>query len=192
MTTHLLRRLPRRALLALTVGAAVVVTAAAPALALTSTLTPTTAGTSASWAAAGAPVDGPATTGSPYVVSWTGGALGPQYLQIRNIGSVALTGQTYTATNSKTSNGQVPPVVALDACVGATWNTLLGTCTGTIVRLTTSDVASSTTTTAIAAGGALSVQIRPVTLANFPQSYNTSISVSVTRTQARAATITTS
>jgi hypothetical protein len=190
VTNHLLRRLLVGATLALAAGATVVVTAAAPALAITSTSNGASAVTMASWGAAGAPVGGPATIGSPYVVTWSGGALGAQYLQISNTGSIALTGQTYTATNSKTTNGQAPPVVALDACVGAAWNTLLGTCPGTIVRLTSTDQASSTTTTPIAADGALSVRIQPVTLVNFPQSYNTNITVSVTRSQARTATTT--
>ena len=188
MTTQLFRRLAVRAL-ALAAGGAAVATAAAPAdAAVDARASRAVAATSASWGASGAPIGGAAVTGSPYVVNWNAGAIGAQYFQIRNTGSVALTGQTYTATNSKTTNGQVPPVAALDACVGSTWT--VGVCTGTVVRLATSDAGPNTVTTAIAAGGALSVRIQPVTLANFPQSYTTSISVSVTRTQARAATTT--
>ena len=188
MTTHLFRRLAAGGL-ALAAGGTVAVTAAAPAEAgVAARASKPVAATSASWGAAGAPIGGAAVTGSAYAVNWPGGAVVPQYFQIRNTGSVALTGQTYTATNSKTTNGQVPPVVALDACVGATWTA--GSCTGTVVRLATSDAGANTVTIAIAAGGALSVRIQPVTLANFPQSYTTSVSVSVTRSQARAATTT--
>ncbi|MGN6473475.1 MAG: hypothetical protein ACTHK4_07485, partial [Mycobacteriales bacterium] len=81
---------------------------------------------SASWGAAGSTTSGSPTIGSPFVLSWTLVNLLPtsQYFKVVNTGSLDLTAQTYTTTNSG------GPTVALTACVGATWNAVLGTCGG--------------------------------------------------------------
>jgi hypothetical protein len=133
-----------------------------------------------------------ASSGSgPYVLTWNLPNNGTQYLQILNTGSLDLAGETFSAVNSKPTNGNAPPTVALDACVGATW-TAAGSCAGTVTRLTTSSDTSSTVALPIKAGAAVSVKAAPLTLPNFPQTYTTTVTVTVTRAQARTATTITS
>jgi hypothetical protein len=122
-------------------------------------------------------------------MTWNLPATASQYFQVSNTGSVGLTGQTYTVSNSKPTNGNAPPTIAIDACVGAAWNTTTNTCAGTVTRLTTSAAQGSTTVTvAIAAGAALSCRATPMTLPNFPQPFTTNVSVSVDRSLVRSAT----
>jgi hypothetical protein len=117
--------------------------------------------------------------------------LGPVYLDVVNTGTLALTATTYSATNSKPTNGAAPPEIAFDACVGGTWNTVLGTCPGTVTRIMSTSggtVTTSSTTTAGAPGSRLSVRAAPTSLLSFPQQFQTSLSLSVSRGQARSAT----
>jgi hypothetical protein len=142
---------------------------------------------SGSWGA-GAAASG-ATPNGAYVLTWNlTGTLISQYFQVVNTGTLNLTGQTYAANNSKPTNGNAPPTIALDGCLGANWNTVLGTCAGTVVRLTDTSQSSTTTSAAIAAGTALSVRAQPITLPNYPQPYNTTLTITVTRNQTRPAT----
>lgn len=142
--------------------------------------------TSGSWGAVAAANGSSPSAGSSYVINWNlTGAVVYQYFQVVNTGTLGLTGETYTATNTKPTNGNAPPTIAIDACVGATWNTVTGTCAATVVRITATSQAATAATISIAAGNALSVRAEPITLPNFPQPYTTTISVSVTNAQAR-------
>jgi len=148
---------------------------------------------SASWGATPAANGSTPTPGSSYVITWNlTGALIYQYFQIANTGTLALTAQTYSAVNSKPTNGNAPPTIGIDACVGATWNTLTGACAGTVVRITASNQSATTASIPIPAGTSLSVRAAPITLPNFPQPYTTTISVTVTNAQARPPSTTTS
>lgn len=143
--------------------------------------------TSASWGAAGATTSGSPTLGTPFVISWALITLLPtsQYFKVTNTGTLALSGETYAATNSG------GPSVKLTACVGATWNTSSGSCGGTQVLLDTSGGGSTTSTTAIAIGASLSVQAETTGLLSLG-TFTTSVTVTAARSQVRAATTTTS
>jgi hypothetical protein len=148
---------------------------------------------SGSWGAEAAALGSTPTPGNPYVINWNlTGTLVYNYFQIANTGTLDLTAQTYSAVNSKPTNGNAPPTIALDACVGATWNTLTGTCAGSVVRITATNQSSTAATITIPAGSALSMRALPITLPNFPQPYTTTVAVSVTRAQARPAATTNS
>ena len=91
--------------------------------------------------------------------------------------------------NSKTTSGNAPPETALDACVGASWNQALGTCSGTVVRLTTSvSTVADRATLAIPVGANVQVKASPVKLANYPLAYQSTVTISVGRTQAAVTT----
>jgi hypothetical protein len=143
--------------------------------------------TSASWGAAGATTSGSPTIGSPFVLSWALITLLPtsQYFKVTNTGTLALTGETYSAVNSG------GPTVKLTACVGATWNATGGTCGGTQVSLGTSGGGSTTSTTAIAVGASLSVQAQTTGLLSLG-SFTTSVTVTAARSQVRAGATTNS
>jgi hypothetical protein len=180
------------ALAGLVACAAAMLLAADPAVAATGSRHVTTRDVvSGSWAAEAAALNTPPTPGTPYVINWNlTGAVVYNYFQIANLGTLDLTGQTYSAVNSKPTSGNAPPTIALDACVGATWNNTTGICTGTVVRITATNQSSTAAAIAIPAGGSLSMRALPITLPNFPQPYTTTVSVSVTRAQARAAATT--
>lgn len=142
---------------------------------------------SASWGAGAAALNSNPPSGG-YVINWNlTGTVVYNYFQIVNTGSLDLSSQTYSAVNSKPTNGNAPPTIAIDACVGGTWNSSLGTCPGTVVRITATNQSATTATIAIPANTVLSVRALPITLPNFPQPYTTTITVSVARSQARPA-----
>ena len=180
------RRTLRGAVLA--VVAALVAGLAAPALAAVVARTlETTQAASASWGAAAGPVGGPPARGD-YVVRFPGGTPPPpQFFEVFNTGGLALTSQTYRAVNSKATNGNAPPTVTLDACVGGRFDTITALCIGgTLVTLTNSDVASTTAPLALAVGQVVHVRAAPSRLANYPQEYQTTVTVTVARSQATA------
>jgi hypothetical protein len=189
--TSPLKLLRKAAVLGGLVACALAGTSAAAAASLGSTAAAPLAATSGSWGAGAAAVGSrtPDTTG--YVINWNlTGSVVYNYFQIVNTGSLDLTAETYAAVNSKpTSNGNAPPTIGIDACVGATWNSTAGTCAGTIVRIAATNQSATAATIAIPAGSVLSVRALPITLPNFPQPYTTTISVTVTRAQARAAAV---
>ena len=143
--------------------------------------------TAATWGAAAGPVGGPPTRGD-YVVRFPGGTPPPaQYLEVFNTGTLSLTSQTYKAVNSKVTSGNAPPTVSLDACVGGRFDTATGSCVGgTLLNLTNSDVASTTAPLALAVGQVVHVRAAPSRLANYPNEYQTTVTVTVARSQAAA------
>jgi hypothetical protein len=142
---------------------------------------------SGSWGAAGSTTSGSPALGTPFVLSWNLITLLPtsQYFKVVNTGSLALTAETYTTTNSG------GPAVALTACVGATWNALTGSCGGSQVSLGQSGGGATSASTAIAAGASLSVRAQTTGILSLG-TFTTSVTVTTTRNQARAATVTNS
>lgn len=137
---------------------------------------------SASWGAAGSTTAGSPTIGTPFTLSWsiTLAGLTPQFFKVVNTGTLNLTAETYTTT---TSGG---PKIVLTACVGADWVAVLsGTCSGTQVSLGDSSSGATAATVSIPAGSYVSVRALPATLTL--GTFTTSISVAVSRSQARAA-----
>lgn len=145
--------------------------------------------TSGSWGAGAAAIGGTPNSAG-YVINWNlSGSVAYNYFQILNTGTLDLSAETYAAVNSKPTNGNAPPTIAIDACIGANWNSVTGTCAGTVTRITATNQSSTAASISIPANTALSVRALPITLPNFPQPYYTTITVSVTRAQARAAAV---
>lgn len=142
---------------------------------------------SASWGAAGSTTSGSPTIGTPFVLSWNLIQLLPtsQYFKVVNTGSLDLSAESYTTVNSG------GPTVALTACVGATWNTVLGTCAGSQVSLGQSGGGTTTASTAIASAASLSVRAQTTGVLSLG-TFTTSVTVTTVRNQARAATTTNS
>ena len=186
---------PRTAAVLLATAAAAVVPAVSPALAATRAVASADLpAASGRWGAAVTSAGATPATGTAHTIAWVP-PLTALYLDVVNTGTLALTGTTWTATNTKPTNGTAPPEIAFDACVGASWSALLGTCAGTVVRIGATSggtLTVATTTTATAPGGRLSVRAVPTSLLNFPQSFSTTVGLSVARSQARAATTRTS
>lgn len=153
--------------------AAVPATADAAGLA---TAPATTGAATATWSAVLADSTGALQTGKPLGVSWGLLDSAPRYASVRNNGTVALTGETFQVTATLAT-------VRLDACVGATWTG--GTCAGSVVTLTDSTSGPTAVTRALATGAQLSLRLTPSSLLGLATA---SVTVSVTRAQARAAT----
>jgi hypothetical protein len=136
--------------------------------------------TTTSWSATLVDADGRLKQGQPLIASWPVALGTPVYGSVRNTGKAALTGQSYevTVTGGNTR-------VDVDACVGANWNTLLGTCAGTTVPLDTSAQAGPTaTSTALAVGASISIRIKP---ALYLAGLTASLTVTTSRANVRAA-----
>jgi hypothetical protein len=145
---------------------------------------------SASWGAAGSTTGGSPTIGTPFTLNWSINILGvnPQFFKVVNTGSLNLNAETYTTT---ISGG---PKIVLTACVGADWSTLLGlggSCAGTQVALGDSSSGPTAASVSIPAGSYVSVKAAATGLLNLGN-FTTSVSVSVSRSQARAARTTNS
>jgi hypothetical protein len=178
----------RRAAVVATAATALIVVGAPAWAGINATVTRTAESvTSASWGAAGAATAGTPTSGQAYVITWSGLLLGTssQYFQVVNTGTLDLTGETYAATDSGGT-----ATVTLTACVGATWSASTGKCGGTQVALDTSGGSSTTASTPIPTGSTLSVRAQASGIAL--GTFTTSVSVTTTRSQVRAATTTTS
>ncbi|HVV76575.1 MAG TPA: hypothetical protein VHC43_11105 [Mycobacteriales bacterium] len=174
-----------------TAATALVIVAATPAWAGESGTTSRTQTVgSASWGAAGSTTSGSPTIGTPFTLSWTVTVLGvnPQFFKVVNTGTTNLNAETYTTT---ISGG---PKVVLTACVGADWTTVLGlggSCAGTQVALGDSSSGATAASVSIPAGSYVSVKAAATGVLSLG-SYTTSISVAVSRSQARAARTTNS
>jgi hypothetical protein len=143
--------------------------------------------TAGSWGAAAGPTGGPAVRGDYVVRFQQGTPIPPQYFEVFNTGTLRLTGQTYKAVNVRPLNGNAPPTVSLDACVGGRWEQTTSICLGgTVQNLTNTDLASSTVTLALPVGAAVHVRAAPSRLANYPLEYQTVVTVTVARSQAAA------
>ncbi|WP_410575487.1 hypothetical protein [Amycolatopsis sp. cmx-4-61] len=155
--------------------AAVPVTAGAAGLATAGTaITATTV----TWSAVLADGWGALQTGKPLSVSWGLLDATPRYASVRNTGTVALTGETYTVTESGVATS-----VRLDACVGGTW--VADKCAGTVVALTDSTAGATAAARPLAVGEQLSLRLVQTGL---PGLTTATVSVSVSRAQIRTAT----
>lgn len=121
---------------------------------------------SASWSAVLVDAGGTASTGHALTLTWPIGLV-PQYVSVRNTGTLALTAQSYTVTGGTGA-----------ACVGGSWN-ILGLCTGAEVALT----ANAKVTLPV--GGSAPIKVTPA-------STSVTLTVSTARANARAAATTSS
>ena len=140
-----------------------------------------------SWAAV-AYGQGQTPANSAYVISWTvNQGKARDFFAFRNTGNFVVIGITATFTPSQTSNNGKPPSTSIDLCQNGAWNTTLNTCSGTIVQygpLTDVPLVLNFNNINLAAGSELSM--RATTQPNLQNSYTTTISVSVPRSQIRS------
>ncbi|MDQ1685073.1 MAG: hypothetical protein QOC82_1810 [Frankiaceae bacterium] len=110
----------------------------------------------------------------------------PQYFWVVNTGTVSLTGASYTVTET----GALGLTATVQACVGGSWNETTDACSGTITTVATSG-AGATSSTVVP--GAPSAQVRLRALLSGAPTVTVAVvttSISVARTDARAATTT--
>ena len=139
--------------------------------------------TSGSWSAVLVDAAGAEVTGRALAQSWTISSGSPQYVSVRNNGSLPLTAQTYTLQVS----GLLTSVTAT-ACVGGTWSSS-GACSGSAVALG-STASSSTTAAAVPLAVGASVPIKVTS--NLSLGATSTLTVRTARSQTRAATTRTS
>lgn len=174
--THM-RRAVALATVLLATSAAIMDRAEATTIGITS---PTQTITSATWMA----------TPSATSFSFAGGAVPPpQYFSVTNNGSLDLVGATYALTVTGLSVG----TVSIRACTLA-WNETLHLCAG----LTTTIVTNSNSPQSVSALGlspalsGSSIRLQVIDTGANVSTVNATVTVSVNRSQARAATTTTS
>lgn len=147
---------------------------------------------SASWGAAAAPQGG-TSDGGGYVLLWLAGTAA-HYFDVVNTGDTTLLSTTWSVSNAVSGSTKAIPEITFDACRDGSWDAASATCSGTLVGIGVTKrgmLSVTSSTTASRPGTRLS--IRAITSnVNFPTSYTSTINLSVNRSQARAATSTTS
>ena len=110
------------------------------------------------------------------------------YFTVTNTGTLPLIGGTYTVSGS---NFKVGTTLSLLACVGGNWNMTSGACVGGVVQtvVSTTGPAVSTAATSPAAVGA-STTLQAQLSKNPNKTTVGSVTVTVDRSQVRAATVT--
>jgi hypothetical protein len=136
----------------------------------------------------------PTTLGSPPYLTQSliltfllGASPPPQYFWVVNTGSLTLTGATYTLSISGTPGASA----SIAACVGGTWNESTGTCSGSITTLVSTAAGSAGSTVVPVAAGS-SVRLRASVTSALTVADIVTVGVSVSRSQVRAATSTSS
>jgi len=129
---------------------------------------------------------------APSTTTLSFGTLGvPQiYFTVTNTGTLPLTGATYTLSGT---NFKVGMSLSLLACVGGSWNMTSGACIGGTPQtvVTTTGAAASAAVTAPAAPGAVTTLLAQLSKAPGKTTVG-SVTVTVDRSQVRAATVTNS
>ena len=113
------------------------------------------------------------------------------FFTVANSGTLSLVGATYASSGSGFKTGMT---LSLVACVGGTWNTSTGACTGgqtqTIVSSTGAATSASVSATGLLPTGVGSTVTLEALLNKAPAKTTAgSVSVSVDRSQVRAATV---
>jgi hypothetical protein len=113
--------------------------------------------TSASWALVMRAPSGTSSTGAPLTLSFPASLLSvqSQYPSVDNLGSVVLTAGTYTASSTGLNLGSI----SMTACVGGTWNQVLGTCSGTAQAIALNASGTATTVVPTAPGANLPLKV---------------------------------
>ena len=136
---------------------------------------------------AGAPV-----SKEPYSFAWKEGiGLEITYVDLRNPGSIATTG-TLLTVSTKDSNNSTKDAssLTLSACTGGTWNQTSNACSGTVTSLGTVTNGSITLSISLAASATSTIRVAEVQTKR--AKWTSTLSVAVTRSQIRAATVTNS
>jgi hypothetical protein len=110
-----------------------------------------------------------------------------QFLDIVNVGTIAVTSQTFHMANVLDNGGNAkPPLVTFTACLNGTW-TGVDMCTGTAVQLgSTATEFFTTVNTPLDVGGRIHVQA--TTAPRGSSSYTTTVNISISSDQVRPST----
>ena len=129
---------------------------------------------------------------NPYSFAWQEG-IGVEitYVDLRNPGSISTTG-TLLTVSTKDSNNSTKDAssLTLSACTGGTWNQSSNACSGTVTALGTVTNGSITLNVALAAGATSTIRVAEFQTKR--AKWTSTLSVAVTRSQIRAATVTNS
>lgn len=134
---------------------------------------------------------GVASTNAPYVYVWAQ-STGAQYtyVDIVNVGSLSTTGNTISvSTQDATSSRQDAPDLLFSSCTGS-WNQTTNACSGSITSLGNTTNGTVSTNLTLAVGQRVTVQIRAQKTKK--ALWTSTLSISVSRSQVRAATTTNS
>ncbi len=129
---------------------------------------------------------------NPYVNTWIASP-GVQlaYLDLLNPNSLNLAGVTYNITSTDpNSSRQNVPRIAIDVCVGGTWNQSTDSCNGTISALGNSTGGTIASSVSLPATSRQSIRLTVTKTTKVV--WTTTINISVNRAQVRAATTTNS
>lgn len=137
---------------------------------------------SGSWGAVASTSKGPDYGTGPLQLTFFAFDTRPQYFSVVNTGTIPLTAQTIRATTNSSS-------AVVEAC-STTWNEIDGSCSsgGSIIKVITTDLGSTVLVSSLQDHGA-SIRLRAQPVGSNLLGSRVTINVEVTRTQARAATV---
>jgi len=129
---------------------------------------------------------------NPYSFAWQEGiGLEITYVDLRNSGNISTTGTLLTVTTQDQNESRKDASsLTLSACTGGTWNQTSNACSGTVTALGTVTNGSITLNLALAAGAISTIRVAEVQTKR--AKWTSTLSVKVTRSQIRAATVTNS
>lgn len=108
------------------------------------------------------------------------------YIDAVNYGSLELTGQTFVITTvDPNSSRQNSPKITFDACVGATWDPITNSCSGSVTAVGTSSNQTVTSNISIPQSGRLSMRLTVTKTTKV--AWSTTLNITVNRTQVRPA-----
>jgi hypothetical protein len=141
----------------------------------------------ATWRAVATP-ENTSPSNQSLVLAWTvNQGMAHQFFDIVNVGTLAITSQTFRLTNILTNGGNSKaPLVTFTACLNGTW-TAVDVCTGTAVELgSTATDSFDTVNTPVDVGGRIHVQA--TTTPRGTSSYTTTVSIAISSDQIRPGT----
>lgn len=143
---------------------------------------------SATWSLVALPQGAVPSTG-PLVINWYSIKGVPYaYVDLASTGSIPVAGGSFTVSTVGNNGGKKNPTITLEACIGASWDASTNTCPGTTLSLGSTVAGTLSSSFNLGAGARLSMRV--TSSGNPGADYTTTISTSVSRSQARAATVT--
>ncbi|GAA4889167.1 hypothetical protein GCM10025789_01900 [Tessaracoccus lubricantis] len=128
---------------------------------------------------------------SPLTLTWVNvKGLRYAFVDLVNVGTVPVSSATLLLDSVPVSGGNnTAPWLYFDACVGADWDAVSGSCSGTTVRVGASAGNALTSVVPITTGGRLSIRVLH---SSNPNHFRSSLQVSVSHDQIRASATTNS
>lgn len=129
---------------------------------------------------------------APYTITWvvnTGTAY--NFFTLRNSGSFSVSGFTVDVTQVQLGGSGKPNNTTFELCQNGVWNINTNTCSGTRVIVGTAvDLSSTILFSALNLSAGSELSMRVSTPPNIKNTYTTTLSVSVLRTQIRSGVVT--